>query len=274
MKFNSSIILSIYFLFLAVLSISSKNSFYKQYFVTTLSLSLFYFAKETIVLKANNFFKTLIRGLDFIGFLLLYQLMGIFTTYFSPFCDTTLIRFEEKLFGKQPLSFFDKISNAFFTEFFMICYFLYVPLLPIIFVYLVIKQIPHCDEYVLRLAITYSITFIFFFLFPIACPKYFINFETYKPLNGIILGNLIIDSWAKFDIKGGCFPSPHCAAGFTILYYLYKSKLTIFYPVLAIMIGMFISTVYGRFHYLTDSVIGILLSFIINVIIDRFTSKS
>jgi membrane-associated phospholipid phosphatase len=31
------------------------------------------------------------------------------------------------------------------------------------------------------------------------------------------------------------------------------------------MMGMFISTFYGVFHYLTDSITGIILSFIINL---------
>lgn len=195
--------------------------------------------------------------------------MGIFTVYFINFCDSTVVKFEEKIFGVQPLLLFDRITTDVLTEFFMICYFLYVPLLPLIYLYLVIKNISNSEEYVLRLAITYSITFLMFFIFPIACPKHYLNFETYKPLKGILLGDLIIQGWGKFDIKGGCFPSPHCAAGFTIIYFLYKNKIKIFYPVSIILIGMFISTVYGRFHYLTDSIVGIILSFAINVVIDR-----
>ncbi len=270
MLFNSSIILSIYFLFLSGLSLFSREKLFNQYFTLTLILSIFFLVKEIILLKCNNLIKIIIRALDFIGFLIQYQLMGIFTLYFRNFCDSSLVNFENKLFGFQPLIIFNKISNKFLTEFFMLCYFLYVPILPLLYLYLQIKNIKNADNYVFRLCLTYSITFVFFFIFPIACPKNFLNLESFKPLNGIIFGNLIIDNWAKFDIKGGCFPSPHCAAGFTILYYLYKNKLKIFYPILIIMAGMFVSTVYGRFHYLTDSITGILLSLIINVIIDKF----
>lgn len=236
-------------------------------------MCFFFFAKELIYFKVNEFFQVLIRTFDFIGFLVLYQLMGIFTTYFTNFCDIGLIRLEEKLVGFQPLMLFDKISNKYLTEFLMLCYFLYVPLLPLIFLYLVVKNIQNRDEYVTRLALTYSITFSFFFFFPVACPKYYIDFSDYKPLEGVLVADLIIKSWDKFDVKGCCFPSPHCAAGFTILYFLFKNKLKIFYPVLIIMLGMFVSTVYGRFHYLTDSVIGILLSFLINIAISQLKSR-
>jgi membrane-associated phospholipid phosphatase len=97
----------------------------------------------------------------------------------------------------------------------------------------------------------------------------FLNFQGYKHLKGMIVGDLVIQSWLRYDIKGGCFPSPHCAAGFTILYYLHKNRLKIFYPILVIMVGMFVSTVYGRFHYLTDSITGILLSLFINITISK-----
>ncbi len=269
MKFNSSTILSLYFLLLAALSCVSYNTLHRSYLLLTLFLALFFFLKEIRLLHRNTFIKTFLRCCDFLGFLVQYQLMGVFTTYFRPFCDEKLVKIEEKIFGLQPLILFDKISNNFFTEFLMLCYFLYVPLLPLIFLYLVLKNVKNADEYVMRLAVTYSITFLLFFIFPVACPKNFLNFESFKPLKGLLLGNIIISSWEKYDIKGGCFPSPHCAAGFTILYFLYKNKLKIFYPVFIIMIGMFISTVYGRFHYLSDSLTGIFLSYLINRIMDK-----
>ncbi len=273
MKFNSSIVLSIYFFLLAVLSYASTNIQYNNYFLITISLALFFFLKEIPIFQPNTFFKTLFRCCDFLGFLVQYQLMGVFTTYFRPFCDRELVIIEEKIFGIQPLIVFDKISNRFLTEFFMLCYFLYLPLLPLIFLYLVIKNVKNADEYVLRLGLTYSITFSLFFVFPIACPKNFLNFESFKPLNGLLLADLIISAWEKYDIKGGCFPSPHCAAGFTILFFLYINKLKIFYPLVIIMVGMFVSTVYGRFHYITDSISGILLSYLLNIIITKILNR-
>ncbi|MFN7181267.1 MAG: phosphatase PAP2 family protein [Planctomycetota bacterium] len=259
---------------LSILSLCSKNRYFGQYFYLTFVLAIFYCVKELKIFKTSDFIRVLLRTLDFIGFLIQYQLMGIFTVYFTGFCDSKLVEFEEKIFGIQPLIIFDRITNRVLTEFFMLCYFLYVPLLPLIFLYLELKNIKNAQEYVLRLAVTYSVTFLFFFIFPISCPKHFLKLEILKPLKGLLVGDMIISGWWRFDIKGGCFPSPHCAAGFTIVYFLYKNKLKLFYPVSVIMTGMFISTVYGRFHYLSDSIAGIILSFFVNIILSQVLVQS
>jgi hypothetical protein len=269
LKINSSIILSFYFFLLFILSIFAKDNSFKRYTYITLLLSLFFFIKEILLPYCQEAFRILIRALDFIGFLIQYQLMGIYTTYFRNFCDTYLVEFENKLFGLQPLFVIKSIANPVLTELLMLCYFLYVPILPLIFLYMHWRKIENPDEYVTRLSITYTLTFLLFFIFPIACPRHFIPLQELPVLRGIAIGDLVISGWSKYDIKGGCFPSPHCAAGITIIYFLYKRKLSIAFPITLIMIGMFISTFYGVFHYLTDSITGIILSLIINVILTK-----
>jgi membrane-associated phospholipid phosphatase len=62
---------------------------------------------------------------------------------------------------------------------------------------------------------------------------------------------------------GGNFPSPHCAAGTIMLIMLYKYNRKVYFVMLPIIILLYVSTVYGRYHFAMDGVTGIAAAFLV-----------
>jgi len=60
-------------------------------------------------------------------------------------------------------------------------------------------------------------------------------------------------------LHGGCMPSSHCAVAFVVLVMAYRYHKILFAILAPIIISMFISTIYGRFHYFSDVAVGILI---------------
>lgn len=61
---------------------------------------------------------------------------------------------------------------------------------------------------------------------------------------------------------GTAFPSGHTGIASIMLLMTWSAHLSLFYYILPIGIGLIISTIYGRFHYMLDVIFGLLYAFI------------
>jgi membrane-associated phospholipid phosphatase len=57
---------------------------------------------------------------------------------------------------------------------------------------------------------------------------------------------------------GGSIPSPHCAEATVMWAMSLKYTRAGFWLLAPVILSLYVSTFYGRFHYVTDSIIGIL----------------
>jgi membrane-associated phospholipid phosphatase len=77
------------------------------------------------------------------------------------------------------------------------------------------------------------------------------------PLQGYFFTYLGEFVRTKLQFVGGSVPSPHCAAATIMWAMAFRYHRPTFYWLAPIMISLYISTFYGRYHYVTDAVTGI-----------------
>jgi membrane-associated phospholipid phosphatase len=102
-------------------------------------------------------------------------------------------------------------------------------------------------------------------LFPVASPMYWPKVTSHltEPLTAGLFGG--IGEWIRSHIHqaGGSVPSPHCAVA-TVMWFMAKRYTRHGFVWLApIILSLYVSTVYLRYHYLTDMVTGIAAGFLV-----------
>lgn len=184
--------------------------------------------------------------------------------------DQSLIDLDKRLFGIELTMAFDKITNPILTEIMMFAYTIYVPLIVFIGVFCYYKSAKVAGEdYYFRLTLTYFLSYSGFLIYPIAGPLFYQPEVYQNPLSGWIF--TYFGEWIRLNAHypGGNLPSPHCAAGTIMLTMLWKYNKTVFYILLPIIILLYLSTVYGRYHYAMDSITGILLGLIVHYLVEK-----
>jgi membrane-associated phospholipid phosphatase len=170
--------------------------------------------------------------------------------------DVAVRAFEHSVFGVDVNLWVDRFARPWLTEWLMLGYFSYLPLLPIVMTMLFVKRGERAaDTYLLGLAVGYAACFGVFVLWPVAGPGTIMHFPS--PLKGSV-SLWITDQMARYgQFPGGALPSPHTTAGTVMLYMAYRYHRPTFWTILPFILSFYVGTVYGRFHYLSDTVTGI-----------------
>jgi membrane-associated phospholipid phosphatase len=177
--------------------------------------------------------------------------------------DYYILDFEQWVFDLQPTLWLEDYISKPLTEWMMFSYVIYVPMYPVLcgIIYFLRGELA-MEDYFFTLGFTNILCDIGFILFPVASPMYWIK-ELYSvPLDGYVwtyLGELM----RKYlHFAGGSIPSPHAAAATIMWIMAYRYHRPTFWILSPIMISLYISTFYCRFHYVTDAVVGVLVAFI------------
>jgi len=198
--------------------------------------------------------------------LILFQVLfdlvnGLQHVFVQQWLDCSLVSEEHRLFGVNVSVLCQRITTPILTEGFMFSYVSYVPLLPLVGVVCFVSAGEKgILDFVLNLALAFSLCFVGFMIVPLASPLYY-SPELYgKPLSGGFFTSC--GEWIRIHAQypGGSLPSPHCA-GTTVMIAMLnrynKKVLWLFLPTLVMIYG---ATVYGRFHYMWDGIAGIVVA--------------
>jgi len=191
----------------------------------------------------------------------LYKESGQMVHIFYPgWYDNLIMSFEINLFGVLPNFWLEKFFSPVTTEILMFAYFIYLPMVPFLCIYFYFKVNPQAlDQFLLPLILAYSICFLGFFLFPAASPRFVLDGG--RELEGFIFRKIMLFIERNGQFQGGSFPSAHCAAGTVMIFLSYRFDKKLFAFVCPIIILFFLATVYGRYHYFSDVIAGILIGF-------------
>ena len=174
------------------------------------------------------------------------------------FRDDVVLAFEERLFGAQPTVWMERFVTPSLTEWLMFCYVIYVPLYPVLCGILQWKRgAAAVEEYFFTLGLANVLCDVGFILFPVASPMYWMPDRYRVPLEGWVFtwaGELIR---TRTHFAGGSIPSPHAAAATVMWLMAWKYHRPTFWLLSPVILSLYVSTVYGRFHYVTDAVAGI-----------------
>lgn len=199
-------------------------------------------------------------------FLYLFSTVHKFQLLFSFWNDPKVINMEEAIFGIIPNIFLQQYAVPLLTEMLMFAYILYIPLYPILAAVIYFKYGEDHFEYFLFVLCTINtICNIGFIIYPVASPFWWEPLKSsYNiPMKGFFFTR--IGEYIRTNVHeaGGSIPSPHCAIATVMWYFTYKYSKKLFYYLSPFIILLYISTVFCGYHYVTDSVVGILSAVII-----------
>jgi membrane-associated phospholipid phosphatase len=177
--------------------------------------------------------------------------------------DGCVLDFEQWAFGVQPTLWMEQFISKPLTEWMMFSYVIYVPMYPILcgIIYYLRGESP-MEDYFFTLGLTNILCDIGFILFPVASPMYYIKQLYTVPLEGWIWTFLGECMRKYLHFAGGSIPSPHAAAATIMWIMAYRYHRPSFWVLSPIVLSLYISTFYGRYHYLTDAAAGIAVAFI------------
>jgi membrane-associated phospholipid phosphatase len=177
--------------------------------------------------------------------------------------DAYVLDFEQYVFGVQPTLWLEQFTTPVLTEWMMFAYVIYVPLYPVLcgLIYYRHGDVA-MEDYFFTLGLTNILCDIGFILFPVAGPMPTIG-EIYSvPLDGYVFTYLGELMRSQLHYVGGTIPSPHCAAATIMWIMAYRYHRPSFYILAPVVLSLYVSTFYGRYHYVTDAVVGVAVAFL------------
>jgi membrane-associated phospholipid phosphatase len=177
--------------------------------------------------------------------------------------DAHLVGLEHRVFGVHVSLWLERFVSVPVTEWMMLGYFSYLPLIPLVAAVLFLAVRPQAmDSYLLAIAVAYGTCYVGFLVFPLIGPMVTFADQYTVPLEGYVGRFLtrLMEDYGMFP--GGCLPSAHCGAGAVMLFVAFKHHRKTFWIILPAIVTFFAATVYGRYHYVSDTVTGIAVGFI------------
>ncbi len=175
--------------------------------------------------------------------------------------DQALIAFETMFTGEELSHILERITTPALTEWLMASYVIYIPLMPItawvVYRYAGEKQL---YAYLFSMIAVNILCDLGFVLYPIASQLFFDPHQYSIPLTGGFFTDLAEWVRANEHYPGGSFPSPHNAVGTVMFVFLWRSHRNWAVAMTPFLLSIPMATVYGRFHYVSDAIVGIALS--------------
>jgi membrane-associated phospholipid phosphatase len=182
--------------------------------------------------------------------------------------DEYVMDAEQYMFGVQPTLWLQHITTPPLTEWMMFAYVIYVPMYPVLcgIIYYLRGDVA-MEDYLFTLGLTNILCDIGFILFPVAGPMATIGNLYSVPLKGYVFtffGELMR---SNVHFVGGNLPSPHTAAATIMWVMAYRYHRPSFYILTPVVLSLYVSTFYLRYHFVTDAVVGIIVAFLALLIV-------
>lgn len=183
--------------------------------------------------------------------------------FFDNFFDSFIIVTEKAVFGVHPNIWMQKFNHPWLTEWMMFGYSFYLFLIPITSGWLYCAHRPKEWQHLTNALLLSSFAgYIIFSLFPVAGPRLMMADQYTTAQTGYIFRAFTRWLESSAMLNGGAFPSVHCSAATVMIILSYKYDKKLFFWTAPIIITLYISTMYGRFHYPTDVVAGVIIGLI------------
>jgi membrane-associated phospholipid phosphatase len=230
--------------------------------VTSLAVILVYIVSQSVLLRLRPpWLRFLVRTASVqLTCLQIYQTATALQRLFFPWQDDRVLAWEAALFRVNPVVAVQKYYTSTLSEWMFFVYVFYVVIYPVLGAVIFFKHGEEANEdYLFHLGLVNLVCGLGFILFPVASPMYWekIRVQLTEPLTARFFGT--VAEWIRANIHtaGGSIPSPHCAVATVMWFMARKYTKRGFIWLAPVIISLYISTVYGRSHYLSDMVIGI-----------------
>ncbi len=188
---------------------------------------------------------------------LIYESLGNLIQYLHPDIDQTLIRIDRWLFGVEPTLWMQRWIVPWLTDLLSFAYVSYYFLPFVLVLVLYLKNRPGLNRAIFTLTLGYYISFIGYILFPAVGPRYSMTSLYTVPLEGSFITDWVRDGLNAIEHnRRDCMPSGHTQIALTVLYLAYRYERVLFKIFLPFVCGLIFSTVYLRYHYVIDLMVG------------------
>jgi membrane-associated phospholipid phosphatase len=177
---------------------------------------------------------------------------------FDRFFDYQVVAWEQSLLGTEPTLFIDRhLLNTWSTEILSFCYFCYYLIFPGFLIALFLRREHRIiREFLAAACLTFFVSYILFWLYPVEGPRWHLADQYLHTIEGPVfrpLVGFVIDNAA---VRGGAVPSSHTGVALVVMLFCFRYYRRMGWLLLPILVGLAAGTVWGRFHYLSDVIVG------------------
>lgn len=220
--------------------------------------------------RLTAFFRWLYPALLFGIF---YRLTGgLMFLAFDRFLDYQLVSFEAMLLGFNPTLMIDRhLLSVWANELFSFCYFMYYPMMPAFLIpVFVIKDYDVIRRTLATVCLTFFTGYLLFFLYPVEGPRWYFANEYTHEITGPVFRQMVSYIIAEGAVRGGAMPSTHTGVAMVYMFYCFKHYRPWGWVLLPIVTGLAIGTVWGRFHYASDAVVGAAIAVFSFYVVEKY----
>jgi len=203
------------------------------------------------------------------------QTGGLMFLIFPDFFDAQLTAFELSLFGVHPTFWIEhNVLNVWVTEILSLTYAAYYPMIPIyLFAIYFKRNYDIVKKSLAAICLTFFTGYLLFMLYPIEGPRYFFAGQYQYDITGPVFRQFVEFVQRTGSVHGGCMPSTHVAVAVVMNIFCLKYYRKAGIILLVINTGMALGTFYGRYHYVSDVVVGGLLGVCMTLLVMKFHDR-
>jgi len=172
----------------------------------------------------------------------------------------TLAALDAALFGVQPCVWAEQFITPARTEVMQLFYMSFLWIAPSTsLVLLARRRWPEFRAATMAVLVCFYLGYFLYVVFPAAPPRLVFVYDFTRSLEGYprIFSNLSARAFALLPVDSrAAFPSLHAAVSLLALLYAWRYARALFWVLLPFVLGLWVSTVYLRHHYVVDLVAG------------------
>lgn len=220
----------------------------------------------------NRWLRILRRYYPAILFTFYYEQSGsLVHVFFDGWFDSQIVAFENAILGFQPAIAVEQWFNPILNEIIIGCYVSYYFWLPAGLIYLLVrKKEREADKTILSASIAFFVSYATFMILPAEGPRYHLVERFAMQLDGWVFVPLVKQIMDTAAVRGGAMPSSHAAVALIVLIFVWRDSRLIRYPLAVIFAGLMVGCVWGRFHYVSDVIVGDIIGVGAYMLVTRF----
>ncbi len=206
---------------------------------------------------------TLLRdGLPFAFCLAIYTNLHDTIHFANPYdINNTLIAIDAWVFGVQPCVWAQQFVHPWLTEIFSFCYMLFFLWAPLVAATLYFQnRKTEFRNTLVSVILCFYVGYFLYIIFPAAPPRLTLKHLFTVQFDGTPIADATLSMVNVLPSDSrAAFPSLHSAVTLLTLLFAWKYVRGLFWLILPFCIGLFVSTIYLRHHYVVDLVAGFAL---------------
>jgi membrane-associated phospholipid phosphatase len=176
----------------------------------------------------------------------------------------TLLALDIRIFGFEPCLWAEQFYTRERTEFFQLMYVSFVAVAPAVpFVLLAQGRLADFRRASLTIILCFYLGYVLYLIFPAAPPRIALAAEFRKNLGGdpFVVSAAMNGALALLPTDSrAAFPSLHAAVSFLALILAWRFTRVVFVFLVPVVLGLWVSTIYLRHHFVVDLFAGFLLA--------------